>query len=81
VNGRFDDQVDPDRTNSPAHGGRGQTVLTLDGSVRFADSPIYGDAKDNLWLVNDVRRYTGTELPRRQDDAFLVPGFPQATAN
>lgn len=80
VNGRFDDQVDPDRTNSPVHHGRGQTVLTLDGTVKFVDSPIYGQAKDNLWLVNDVRRYTGTESPSRQDDAFLVPGFPQATA-
>jgi hypothetical protein len=81
VNGRFDDRVDPDHTNSPAHGGRGQTVLTLDGTVRFVDSPIYGEAKDNLWLVNDVRRYTGTEAPRQRNDAFLVPGFPQATSN
>lgn len=74
--GRFDDTVDPVHTNSPSHGGAGQTVLTLDGSAAWMDSPIYGSARDNVWLAGDIRRYTGIEAPASEDDAHLVPGYP-----
>ena len=76
VNARFNDAIDPDRTNSPAHGGRGQTVLTLDGSARWITAPRVGPQRDNLWLAGDIRRYTGTERRAGDDDAQLVPGFP-----
>ena len=66
----------PDTTNSTAHGGRGQTVLTLDGSARWITSPIYGPERDNLWLAGDIRHYTGCETPTRDDDAQLIPGYP-----
>jgi hypothetical protein len=73
---RFDPTVDPDRTNSPAHGGRGQVVLTLDGSTHWITRPVYGRQEDNLWVIRDVRRYTGAEAPTSDDDVQLVPGFP-----
>jgi len=76
VGARFNDAVDPNCTNSPAHGGRGQSVLTLHGSVQFVRSPIYDGKRDNLWTISDVRRYRGTESTTRNDDAFLVPGYP-----
>lgn len=76
LGGRFHEGVDPDVTNSPAHGGRCQTVLLLDGRVVRLETPIYGLQRDNLWLAGDIRRYTGHETPVDQDDAFLVPGCP-----
>jgi len=76
VGARFNDSVDPNCTNSAAHRGRGQSVLTLNGSVQFVRSPIYDGKRDNLWTISDVRRYRGTESTTRNDDAFLVPGYP-----
>ncbi len=76
VGARFNDAVDPNSTNSPAHRGRGQTVLTLNGSAQFVRSPIYDATRDNLWTIGNVRHYRGTESPTRRDDAFLVPGYP-----
>jgi hypothetical protein len=76
VGARFNDAVDPSCTNSAAHGGRGQSVLTLNGTVQFVRSPIYDATRDNLWTIGDVRRYRGTESTTRNDDAFLVPGYP-----
>lgn len=73
---RFKTGVDPDTTNSPIHHGRGQSVLLLDGSVRWLTTPVYGPNNDNLWLVGDIRTYTGCEAPTREDDAQLIPGFP-----
>ena len=76
VGARFNESVDPDRTNSPVHGGKGQNVLTLDGSARWMTKPVYGPNRDNLWLIGNIRRYTGVEVPIRNDDVQLVPGFP-----
>ena len=76
VGARFNEAVDPTRTNSPAHRGRGQTVLLLNGSVQFVRTPIYDAKRDNLWTIGDLRHYSGTESPTRNDDAFLVPGYP-----
>lgn len=74
VDGKFDESKDPSCTNSPAHRGRGQNVLTLDGKAEFTRTPILGTARDNVWLIDDVRTYDGTESPTRRDDSFLVPG-------
>jgi len=76
VGARFHAGVDPTRTNSPAHRGKGQNVLRLDGSANFVASPVYAANGDNLWTIGNVREYRGTEVPTRRDDAFLVPGFP-----
>lgn len=78
IGGRFHREVDPDTTNSPAHRGRGQAVLLLDGSVRQLTSPVVD--RDNLWLAGDIREYTGTETPTDERDSFLVPGSPASAA-
>lgn len=76
VNARFDSSVDPTRANSRAHGGKGQMILTLDGTVRWMTTPVYGTQKDNVWLAGDIRHYTGLERPTDRDDVQLVPGYP-----
>lgn len=76
VGARFNAGVDPDTANSPTHRGMGQTVLTLDGNASWMTRPVYGRRKDNLWMIGNIRRYTGIEAPTRGDDVQLVPGFP-----
>ncbi|MBU0718307.1 MAG: hypothetical protein KJ749_08670 [Planctomycetes bacterium] len=77
VNGRFDAKVDPSKANSRNHPrAAGQSVLYLDGSVRWLTSPVYGAKRDNLWLAGDRRAYVGIEIPVSDDDAFLIPGCP-----
>ena len=76
VGARFNEKIDPETTNSPAHRGRGQTVLILDGSTNWLTTPYYGKNRDNLWLISNIRNYNGTESPIRDDDVQLVPGCP-----
>lgn len=76
VGARFNAGLDASRANSPAHRGKGQTVLRLDGSAAFIATPVYATNGDNLWTITNVQEYRGTETPTRNDDAFLVPGFP-----
>ena len=75
IGARFNPAIDADRANSPAHRGKGQTVLTLDGSTKWMTKPQYGPKRDNLWLIGGIRRYTGIETPTG-DDVQLVPGYP-----
>ncbi len=79
VGARFNAKVDPETANSPAHQGRGQTVLILDGSTQWLTTPYYGVQKDNLWMISNIRQYNGTESPIRDDDVQLVPGYPEST--
>ena len=74
VNGEFVESPEPDAANSPAHNHGGQSILTLDGSVIWSTSPVYGPKRDNLWTVQGIRRYTGIETQTSEDDAFLIPG-------
>ncbi len=74
TDGRFVGSPDPDAANSPAHNHGGQSILTLDGSVIWSTSPVYGPSRDNLWTVQGIRRYTGIETQTSEDDAFLIPG-------
>jgi len=76
VGARFNAALDPARANSPAHRGKGQTVLRLDGSAAFLATPVYAANGDNLWTITDVKAYRGNETTTRTDDAFLVPGCP-----
>ncbi len=73
---RFNPAVNADTANSPAHGRRGQTVLTLDGSTRWLRSPLVGPQGDNIWLAGTIRRYTGSESRSGADDVQLIPGLP-----
>lgn len=76
VGARFNASLDPDKANSPAHRSRGQNVLTLDGRADWMRRPIYGPNRDNIWLIGNIRQYTGIEVPVRYDDVQLVPGYP-----
>jgi hypothetical protein len=78
VGGKFQRNIDPYTTNSPAHHGRGQAVLMLDGSVNNLTTPVVG--QDNLWIAGDIRDYKGTEIPADEYDSFLVPGCPENAA-
>jgi hypothetical protein len=51
----------------------GQNILGLDGSVKWQESPLVGLDKDNIWTVNKVRTYTGSEVPSDPTDSFLAP--------
>ena len=80
VNARFNAAVDPASANSSAHGKMaGQSIMFLDGNVRWTTSPVCGPQKDNVWTVRRIRVYTGVETPTAPDDAFLIPGYPGRT--
>lgn len=66
---------DPTLSNSRAHGGGGQNLLSLDGAVRFVTSPKVGIDGDNIWTIKDHNRpdtYTGREGPTLQTDTHLL---------
>ena len=77
IGAKFHGDVDPQKANSPAHGGCGQTVLTSDGRAEYMRTPLLSQRQDNVWTIDGVRRYTGRETPTRPDDSFLVPGIPK----
>lgn len=58
--------------NSRAHRGRGQNLLTIGGSVKFADTPYSGVDGDNIWLLKDVAEYKGREGPKSAKDSHLL---------
>ncbi len=80
VNAKFDPTVDASRANSRSHGGKGQNLLTLDGTVQWTTTPQFknGARTDNLWLIRNVRKYTGMESPTSNEDVQLVQGYPTA---
>ncbi len=70
-------------SSSLNHGREGQHLLAVDGSVRWADSPVLENG-DNIWLprvveqfVNTVRKkygyIDGFEMPSTPGDTFLGP--------
>lgn len=73
---KFNPTINADTANSRAHGRRGQTVLTLDGSTQWLQSPLVGPKGDNIWLAGKIRRYTGSESRSGADDVQLIPGLP-----
>jgi len=64
-------------SSSPNHRGwfskSGQNILGLDGSVKWQESPLVGLSRDNIWTVDKVRTYTGSEVPSDPTDSFLAP--------
>ncbi len=75
INGFYHASVNPNTTNSPQHGGKGQNVLSLDGQTRWMTSPFH-DRRDNIWMAGDLQAYTGTETQVDADDTFLIPATP-----
>lgn len=74
VDGRFSSER-LNCTCSPNHGQRGQAVLHLDGRAGWADSAEVGVNRDNIWLLQGVSQYQGTERPVQFTDSFLLPSF------
>ncbi|MCK4342574.1 MAG: hypothetical protein KAY37_12720 [Phycisphaerae bacterium] len=63
---------EPAQANSRAHGGAGQNLLTLDGSVIWVKTPFSGIDGDNIWTLIDVTEYTGREGPASPTDSHLL---------
>ena len=77
--------IDP-FANAPNHGGAGQHLLTNDGAVRWATSPVRANG-DNIWLPKSIEiriqqltgrsgpidTMTGQEAPASADDTVLGP--------
>lgn len=61
------------KSNSSNHGGRGQNVLFCDGSVNFLKNRRAGVSMDDIFTLQNTRRYKGVELPTCASDAFLAP--------
>ncbi|AQT69400.1 hypothetical protein STSP2_02589 [Anaerohalosphaera lusitana] len=62
---------DLQRAMSRSHGGRGQNLLFGDISVSFnRDRKVNGD---DIYTVQGVTDYSGTEVPKSADDIFLAP--------
>ncbi len=62
----------PDTTNSRAHRGAGQNILTLRGEVKWATTPRAGINGDNIWILQQVTDYTGREGPTSPTDSHLL---------
>lgn len=62
----------PHERNSRAHGGAGQNVLMADGHFKWTTTPNSGINGDNIWMLQDVREYTGREGPASATDAHLL---------
>lgn len=68
------DAAQPYQSNSRSHErGRGQNVLSANGRVLWTTSPVFNLDGDNIWQIEGVSNYTGTELPLRPKDAFIIP--------
>lgn len=68
--------------NSDNHGGTGQQVLYVSGTVQWQLTPLCGVDNDNIWTVNDGTAGPGTQtygsgnvggVPRDEDDSYLIP--------
>ena len=64
--------ADPAETNSRAHGGAGQNILTIRGNVKWTDTPGAGIDGDNIWTLRGVDEYTGREGPSSSSDSHLL---------
>ncbi|MBN1124831.1 MAG: hypothetical protein JXA82_07480 [Sedimentisphaerales bacterium] len=56
---------------SPNHRNQGQNVLWSDGSVKFLRDRIVDG--DDMFMINGISVYEGTEIPCSQNDIFVVP--------
>jgi hypothetical protein len=63
---------DPAKTNSRAHGGAGQNILTIRGNVKWMTTPNAGVNGDNIWTLQGVDDYTGREGPQSSTDSHLL---------
>ncbi|MHC4115157.1 MAG: hypothetical protein ACYSSL_07560 [Planctomycetota bacterium] len=59
--------------NSVNHSRKGQNVLFCDGSVVFTTTRHTDISKDDIFTLQDIMLYQGTEVPSCEADAFLAP--------
>ncbi|MCD4825498.1 MAG: hypothetical protein K8S55_12945 [Phycisphaerae bacterium] len=73
-----DGQFWPERIADPIsdnHGGDGQNVLYMDGHVVWATTATVGVGGDNIYLIQSITQYQGTESPTDPTDTFLLPAW------
>jgi hypothetical protein len=68
-------EVDEDllNHNSINHNYRGQNILVGDGSTRFQRNRLLGITRDDIFTIQNIRNYNGTERPANEADNFLAP--------
>ncbi len=71
--GQFNDAVSVSANSGNHAGGRGQNVWRLGGQVAWTVTPNVGYDGDNIWQIQGVLKYDGTEVQSSPRDAFLVP--------
>jgi len=59
--------------NSINHNYRGQNLLSGNGSVRFTKKRRIGITKDDIFTLQNITNYNGTERPSCETDNFLAP--------
>ena len=71
----FSKRVDEDllNQNSINHNYRGQNILMGDGSTKFQRKRHFGNTRDDIYTLQNVRNYNGTERPASEDEIFLAP--------
>jgi len=68
----------PEHLNQPSsdnHQQRGHSVLYLDWHVQWKRRPNVGVGGDNIYLVQGVVDYKGTETPASDTDSFILPAW------
>ena len=59
--------------NSANHGQKGQNVLFCDGSAEFVRSRLVGEGNDDIFTLQNITLYQGSEIPTCESDAFVAP--------
>jgi len=61
------------RCNGMNHNRRGQNVLSCDGNVQFLKTRHVGLPQDDIFTVQNIAVYRGSERPACESDPFLAP--------
>jgi hypothetical protein len=59
--------------NSVNHNYRGQNILIGDGSSRYLRTRFFGISRDDIFTLQNILTYNGTERPFRETDNFFAP--------
>jgi hypothetical protein len=59
--------------NSSNHNYAGQNILRGDGSIRFLKTRFFGITQDDIYTLQNVLNYNGTERPSCEEDSFNAP--------
>jgi len=71
----LDIQVDREllNVNSSNHNYAGQNILLGDGSIRFLKTRFFGITQDDIYTLQNILFYNGTERPSCEEDSFNAP--------